>query len=137
MIIKALLIRVILSQPRVNTSLIKVFAGGKPWHQIFFRQSHETCYMNCVYQDHHKVFGVMCSKFDIRFEKQPPEVSYKKGVLKIFAEACSFFKKDTPTQIFSCEFREIFKSTFFTEHLQTTSFGFNIYVAKYVIFIQR
>ena len=26
---------------------------------------------------------------------------------------CNFIKKDTPTQVFSCEFCEIFKSTFF------------------------
>ena len=28
-------------------------------------------------------------------------------------EACSFIKKETLAQVFSCEFYEIFKSTFF------------------------
>ena len=32
-------------------------------------------------------------------------------------ETCNFIKKETLAQIFSCEFRKIFKSTFFTEHL--------------------
>ena len=32
-------------------------------------------------------------------------------------EACNFIKKETLAQLFSCEFYEIFKSTFFTEHL--------------------
>ena len=29
----------------------------------------------------------------------------------------SFIKKDTLTKVFSCEFRKIFKNTFFTENL--------------------
>ena len=32
-------------------------------------------------------------------------------------EACSFIKKETLAQVFSCEFCEISKKTFFTEHL--------------------
>ena len=42
--------------------------------------------------------------------------------LEILPEACNFIKKDTLTQVFFCEFCEIFKNTFFTEHLQTTAF---------------
>ena len=34
---------------------------------------------------------------------------------------CSFIKKETLEQVFSCEFSEIFKNTFCTEHLFTTS----------------
>ena len=30
-------------------------------------------------------------------------------------------KKETLAQVFSCEFYEIFKNTFFTEHLRTTA----------------
>ena len=60
--------------------------------------------------------------------------SVKKGVLRNFAkftgkhqgqslflikwpQACNFIKKETLAQVFSCEFCEIFKNTFFTEHL--------------------
>ena len=32
-------------------------------------------------------------------------------------EACNFIKKETLAQVFSCEFCEISKNTFFTEHL--------------------
>ena len=32
--------------------------------------------------------------------------------------ACNFIKKETPTQVFSCEFSEMFKKTFFTEYLR-------------------
>ena len=55
----------------------------------------------------------------------------KKGVVENFAkftgkhlfrpQACNFIKKETVAQVFSCEFCEIFKNTFFTEHLRTTA----------------
>ena len=38
-------------------------------------------------------------------------------------EACNFIKKETLAQMFSREFCEIFKNTFFTEHLRTTASG--------------
>ena len=34
---------------------------------------------------------------------------------------CNFIKKETLTQMFSCEFCEISKNTFFTEHLWVTA----------------
>ena len=36
-------------------------------------------------------------------------------------EACNFIKKETLAQVFSCEFWEIFKNTFFIEHLRETT----------------
>ena len=38
-----------------------------------------------------------------------------------FARVCNFIKKDTLAQVFSREFCEIFKNTFFIEHLQATA----------------
>ena len=35
-------------------------------------------------------------------------------------QACSFIKKETPTQVFSCEICEI-KNTHFEEHVRTTA----------------
>ena len=35
-----------------------------------------------------------------------------------------YLKKETQTQVFSCEFYEIFKDTFFTEHLRVTASDF-------------
>ena len=71
---------------------------------------------------------------------QPPEVFYVKKLfleilqnsqentcarvsflIKLQAPACNFIKKDTLAQAFSCEFCEISKSTFFTEHIWTTA----------------
>ena len=36
--------------------------------------------------------------------------------------SCNFIKKDTLAWVFSCEFCEISKKTFLTEHLRTTAF---------------
>ena len=36
-------------------------------------------------------------------------------------QACNFIKKEALTQMFSCEFCEISKNTFFIEHLLTTN----------------
>ena len=66
------------------------------------------------------------------FRSSHPEVLRKKDVLKNFAkftgkhlyqslffnkvaslQACDFIKKETLAQVFSCEFCEIFKNTFF------------------------
>ena len=55
-------------------------------------------------------------------QKQPPEVFYKKAVLKYFSISTgkkpvleSLFNKvfkKSPTQVFSCEYHEIFKNTY-------------------------
>ena len=63
--------------------------------------------------------------------------SPKKGILENFAiftgkhlrqslffnkvKACNFIKKETVAQVFSCEFCEISKSTFFTVHVWMTA----------------
>ena len=66
----------------------------------------------------------------------------KKGVLRNFAKftkkhlchtpvpsglrPASFLKKESLAQLFSCEFCEIYKNTFFTEHLRTTTSVYDI-----------
>ena len=44
-------------------------------------------------------------------------------LIKLQAEAgvCNFINKETLAQVFSCEFCEIHKNTFFTEHLWVTA----------------
>ena len=64
------------------------------------------------------------------FKNSRPEVFCKNGVLKNFPkftgkhlcqglkpEACKFIKNETLTQVFSSEFNELIKETFFVEHL--------------------
>ena len=43
------------------------------------------------------------------------------SVFDNFVVACNFIKKETLAEEFSCEFCEIFKNTFFTEHLWVTA----------------
>ena len=40
---------------------------------------------------------------------------------ELSAEACNLTKKESPTQVFSCEFCETFKNTIFTKHLRATA----------------
>ena len=42
-------------------------------------------------------------------------------VVGLRPEACNFIKKETLANVFSCEFCEITKNTFFTEHLWTAA----------------
>ena len=41
-------------------------------------------------------------------------------LIKLQASACNFIKKETLAQVFSCQFCEISKNTFFIEHLRAT-----------------
>ena len=86
-----------------------------------------------------------------------PDVFCKKGVLRNFAkitgkqlcqslcfnkvadQACNFIKIETLAQVFSCEFGEISRNTFFSLHLRETAsvlkysekrYGFNLGVHK-------
>ena len=43
----------------------------------------------------------------------------KKGIFK--EKACNFIKKETLAQVFSCEFWDISKNTFVTEHIWMTA----------------
>ena len=42
-------------------------------------------------------------------------------LITLQASGCNFISKKTVAQLFSCEFCEIFKNTFFTEHFWTTA----------------
>ena len=46
-------------------------------------------------------------------------------------QACNFIKKESLAQVFSCEFCEISKDNFFTEHLRTTASGLKEVFLKY------
>ena len=70
----------------------------------------------------------------MNFQKQPLEMFYKKPFFKIsqywLENTCvgvsdlQLFWKETPTQLFSCEYCEIFKNTYFEEHLRTATSEF-------------
>ena len=73
-------------------------------------------------------------------KKSRMEVFCKKGVLRNFVkitgkhlcQSLFFIKKEALTQVFSCDFYEISKNTFFIEHLRTTaSVNFSYRGTKY------
>ena len=45
-------------------------------------------------------------------------------LIKLQVLACNLIKKETQAQVFSCEFCEISKNTFFTEHFWATVSAF-------------
>ena len=48
--------------------------------------------------------------------EKPETVARRCSVTQVI-EDCNFVKKETPTQVFSCQFCEIFKTTYFAGHL--------------------
>ena len=65
----------------------------------------------------------------LNVQNQSLEVFYKKNCSKKVCnihrekpELESLYKKVVPTQVFSCEYCETFKNTYFEEHLRTTAF---------------
>ena len=58
-------------------------------------------------------------------------VSY---LIKMQASACNFIKNEILTQVFSCEFGEISKITFFTEHIRVTASVVFIYWPKQILY---
>ena len=56
---------------------------------------------------------------------------------KVAGGSCNFIKKETLAQVFSCEFFEISKNTFFTEHVWATAFwcfANVLWIALWIIF---
>ena len=63
--------------------------------------------------------GVLYKKVFLEISQNSQENTCARISFLIKLQACNFIKKETLTQVFSCEFCEIFKNTFFTEHLWT------------------
>ena len=109
----------------------------KHTHLHKFNQLKESC---CAWIYLRKMVAKLLyfyiNSFSVNQQKQPLKVPYKKGVLRNFVKftrkhLCQrrFFnkvegvklsvKKDALAQVFSCEFCEISKNNFSTEHVQT------------------
>ena len=73
----------------------------------------------CCSRSSHRRYSVRKGVFRIQ-ENICVRVSF---LIKLRALACNFIKKETLTQVFSCEFCETSKNTFFTEHLWATDFA--------------
>ena len=74
--------------------------------QTFYRSSHQRCSMTeSVFRNFRKFMRKDLSQ-NLFFNK---------------VAGLNFIKKETLAQVFSCEFCEVFKSTFFTKNLWTTA----------------
>ena len=76
-------------------------------------------------------------------EAGPKVLCKKKVFLKVFFRKVfnysfliNLIKKETPAQVFSCEFCEILRNTFFTEHFRTIDFVRTIYPSPLTYAIQ-
>ena len=60
-------------------------------------------------------------------------------LIKLLASGLKLIKKETPTQVLSCEFWETFKNTFFTKYFcaTTSDICFHIHVQTYYICVKR
>ena len=85
------------------------------------RSSHQMC----------SVKKVFLKVSQISQENTCARVSF---LISLQADACNFIKKETLAQVFSCEFCEISKNTFLTEHLRCGCFCFLALVEIYAIF---
>ena len=86
----------------METSMMIIFAK--------YRSSHQRCSIKkCVLRNFTKFTGKHLRQ-SLFFNE-------------VTGQACNYIKKETLAQVFSCEFWEIYKSTFFTEHLWTTASG--------------
>ena len=87
-------------------------------------------------------FTFVCFNFFLKFRSSHRRCSVKEAVLKNFPiftgkhlcrdlflinkvaglKACNVIKNETPTQVFSCEYCDIFKSIYFEEHQRRNAF---------------
>ena len=67
--------------------------------------------------------GVLWKKAFLKISQNSQESTCARVsfLIKLQGSAFNFITKKTLAQLFSCEFCEIFKSTYFTEHPQTTA----------------
>ena len=60
---------------------------------------------------------VFCKMVFLKISQNSHEKTYARVSFLIKLQACNFIKKETLAQMFSCEFCEVVKNTFFIEHL--------------------
>ena len=81
----------------------------------------QKCFQLVQKQPFAEVIYERCS---LKILQNPKENKFIGAPFLIKLQACRLqfiIKKETPMQMFSCEFFEIFKNTFFTENLLTTA----------------
>ena len=93
------------------------------WKKVFLEISQNSQEKTCarVSRLHFLVFGLNTEIYGVNFrihsKKTKESITSQKLGSQYFWQACNFIKNETLAQVFSCEFCEISKNTFFIEHL--------------------
>ena len=95
----------------LNNYLISINLLSEFVFRAFNRSSHQRC----------SVKKGALRKFTKFTGKNLCQCLFFNKVAGLSPRACNFIKKETLSQVFSCEFYEISKNTFFTEHLLVTA----------------
>ena len=66
--------------------------------------------------------GILLKKVFLKILQNSQENTCVGVSFLIKPQTCNFIKKETPTRVFSCEFFEIFKNTYFVEYLRKAAF---------------
>ena len=87
-------------------------------HTTLFGSTHPEVFCNTTREAYLEAatICVLSKNVFLKFRKIHKK-THVPGSLFAMPQACNFIKKETLAQVFSCEFSEIFKSTFFIEHL--------------------
>ena len=88
-------------------------------------------FFNIMYEGVNKVFLKFC-----KIHRKTPAPATL-GLPATQAEACNFIKKETMAQVLSCEFCEISKNTFSTEHLRATGFVSFMFYKNFMKYLGR
>ena len=93
-------------------------------HKCFYTPNESYRFSEAVVQ--------RCSvkKMFFKISQNSQENACARVFLLIKWQAQAFIKKETLAQVFSCEFCEILKNTFFIEHLWTTASDFRPAIAR-------
>ena len=108
------LIQILQKSQFTGSSLPEVFLRRRYTVKYFFELFHEAQF-NVYF-----ITFKLISWNSYKICKKETSAIKKKGIQRK-PEACNVIKNKTLAQVFSCDFCEISKNTFFTEHLWTTA----------------
>ena len=81
-------------------------------------QDSESLWKLLVHFERHKWFPSLMWIYKIYIDLTCKVISTCEIIFQSYIQACNFIMKRLVAQVFSCEYCEIFKNTFFTEHLR-------------------
>ena len=114
--------RLKLDQKRVP---LKIISYGFYLFCFAFQKSYLTCdfYRLITESIETSTVRVLCRKVLLKISQNSHESTCVVVYFLIKLQACNFIKSETPTKVFSSEFWEFLKNSYFVEHLRTAAFA--------------